>query len=118
MRILLAHTYYKLPGGEDRVFAAEAALLRRHGHEVVEYCQYNDRTDTMNGPSLAARTIWSSSTYSELRQLLRQQRRGGICAVRHPLESQWRLLLRPAVIQVLATDVAPLSLGRRRPFPG
>ncbi len=78
MRILLAHTSYKLPGGEDRVFADEAALLRRNGHEVVEYRQHNDQTDGMAWPRLAARTIWSSSTYSELRALLRN-RRPDIC---------------------------------------
>ncbi len=72
MRILLAHTYYKLPGGEDRVFAAEAALLRRNGHEVLEYCQHNDQTDSMSAPHMALRTIWSSSTYSELRGLVRR----------------------------------------------
>jgi glycosyltransferase involved in cell wall biosynthesis len=74
MRILLAHTYYKLPGGEDRVFAAESALLRRNGHEVVEYCQHNDQTDTMTGPQMAGRTIWSSATYSELRTVLENWR--------------------------------------------
>jgi len=71
MRLLLAHTSYKLPGGEDRVFADEAALLRRNGHEVVEYRQHNEQTDGMFWPRLAARTIWSSSTYSDLRARLR-----------------------------------------------
>ena len=35
MNILLVHTYDQLPGGEDPVVAAEAELLRRHGHHVV-----------------------------------------------------------------------------------
>jgi glycosyltransferase involved in cell wall biosynthesis len=78
MRILLAHTSYKLPGGEDRVFADESALLRRNGHEVVEYRQHNEQTDRMSWPRMAARTIWSGSTYSELRALLRT-RRPDIC---------------------------------------
>ena len=34
MKILLIHCHYRLPGGEDAVFAAERALLQRHGHTV------------------------------------------------------------------------------------
>jgi glycosyltransferase involved in cell wall biosynthesis len=74
MRILLAHTYYKQPGGEDRVFEAECALLRRNGHDVVEYRRHNDQTDTMSRSQLAAGTLWSRSTYSELRKLLQRER--------------------------------------------
>ena len=32
MKILLIHCHYRLPGGEDAVFAAERALLERRGH--------------------------------------------------------------------------------------
>lgn len=74
MRILLAHNYYKLPGGEDRVFAAESALFRQNGHEVVEYCRHNHQADAMGGLKLAADTIWSGATYSELRRLLEYHR--------------------------------------------
>ena len=31
MKILLIHCHYRLPGGEDAVFAAERALLEQHG---------------------------------------------------------------------------------------
>jgi glycosyltransferase involved in cell wall biosynthesis len=34
MRILLIHNKYKLPGGEDNVFAAESELLEGYGHEI------------------------------------------------------------------------------------
>jgi glycosyltransferase involved in cell wall biosynthesis len=37
MRILQLHTLYREPGGEDAVVHAEAELLRRVGHEVVQY---------------------------------------------------------------------------------
>ena len=37
MKILLIHCHYRLPGGEDAVFAAERALLEQHGHTVVVY---------------------------------------------------------------------------------
>ena len=37
MRILQLHTHYREPGGEDAVVRAESALLRRRGHEVVQF---------------------------------------------------------------------------------
>jgi glycosyltransferase involved in cell wall biosynthesis len=37
MRVLQLHTRYRQPGGEDAVVRAEAELLRRSGHEVVQY---------------------------------------------------------------------------------
>ena len=42
MKILLIHCHYRLPGGEDAVFAAERALLERHGHTVVVYERSNE----------------------------------------------------------------------------
>ena len=37
MRVLQLHTPYRQPGGEDAVVRAEAEVLRRAGHEVVQY---------------------------------------------------------------------------------
>ena len=37
MRILQVHTHYRQAGGEDAVVAAESALLRDSGHEVVAW---------------------------------------------------------------------------------
>ena len=42
MKILLIHCHYRLPGGEDAVFAAERALLEQHGHTVVVYERSNE----------------------------------------------------------------------------
>lgn len=41
MRILQIHTHYRQAGGEDAVVAAEAKLLRRAGHDVVEWRNRN-----------------------------------------------------------------------------
>jgi glycosyltransferase involved in cell wall biosynthesis len=41
MRILQLHTSYREAGGEDAVVRAEADLLRRLGHEVVEHRAHN-----------------------------------------------------------------------------
>ena len=45
MKILLIHCHYRLPGGEDTVFAAERALLEQHGHTVVVY----EKDDAIGG---------------------------------------------------------------------
>jgi glycosyltransferase involved in cell wall biosynthesis len=74
MRILVAHNFYKQPGGEDQCLAAELAMLRAHGHEVIEYCLRNDSIDSMSRWRVAAGTTWSRSAYREVRELLRARR--------------------------------------------
>jgi glycosyltransferase involved in cell wall biosynthesis len=74
MRILLAHTYYKLPGGEDGVFAAESALLRQSGHEVVEYREHNRRIDGLSPISAAAKTVWNREAHASFSALLERER--------------------------------------------
>ncbi|HET7037777.1 MAG TPA: glycosyltransferase [Thermomicrobiaceae bacterium] len=71
MRVLLVHNRYQQSGGEDVVFAAEAELLRRRGHEVVSYTDDNDRIDGMNRLRLAGQTIWSVTSARALRELIR-----------------------------------------------
>ena len=73
------HNFYQQPGGEDVVFAAEAALLRQNGHDVVEYREDNRRITGMNRIAVAARTVWSHQTQHRLRQVLRDIR----CDVAH-----------------------------------
>src|SRR5208283_3097294 len=74
MRILLAHTFYKQPGGEDRVFEAESALLRRYGHEVIEYREHNRQLDDLSPATAAAKTIWNRNVHSRLAALLDRER--------------------------------------------
>ena len=62
MNILLVHCHYRLPGGEDAVFAAERALLERHGHRVVVY----ERSTEEAAHGMATR---SSSTSAAMRKL-------------------------------------------------
>ena len=44
MRILLVHNYYgsSAPSGENKVFEAEKAMLKKHGHEVAVYTRHSD----------------------------------------------------------------------------
>jgi glycosyltransferase involved in cell wall biosynthesis len=74
MRILLAHTFYKQPGGEDRVFEAESALLRQYGHEVVEYREHNREMDGLSPVTAAAKAIWNGEAYSGVTRLLKRER--------------------------------------------
>lgn len=74
MRVLLAHNYYQQSGGEDTVFAAEAALLREYGHEVVEYTEDNTRIRNMNVLSAGVQTIWSRPTQQKLLRVLQETR--------------------------------------------
>jgi glycosyltransferase involved in cell wall biosynthesis len=73
-RVLLVHNRYRQPGGEDAVFAAEAALLRAAGHEVVEFTDDNARARDWSGARLAAATIWSREATRRLRELLARER--------------------------------------------
>ena len=54
LRILVAHNFYQLPGGEDQCLAAEAALLEANGHEIIRYSVHNDAIKTLGrtAPSL------------------------------------------------------------------
>ena len=70
MKVLLVHNRYRQAGGEDAVFAAEVALLRRQGHRVVEYVEDNRGIRQSAALSIAARTIWSCSAERKLTQLL------------------------------------------------
>lgn len=72
--LLLVHNYYQQPGGEDQVFAAEAALLEHHGHKVHRYTVHNDQVSTYSKVALARATIWNADSYDKLRHLIRQVR--------------------------------------------
>ena len=77
MRILLAHDYYQIPGGEDEYFETRRDFLRAHGHDVVEYVRRNDeisRYGLVDKITLAARTVWAWDTKRDLGRLLRESR--------------------------------------------
>ena len=77
-RVLMVHNAYQLAGGEDGVVTAELALLRRHGHEVLELRRDNHRIDPQAGAigrlRLAAETLWSCASHAEALELLRRHR--------------------------------------------
>ncbi len=71
LKVLVVHNSYQQAGGEDVVCAAEAALLRQHGHEVVEYHEDNRRIQEMSRLAVAAQTLWSRPAHRKLLQLVR-----------------------------------------------
>jgi len=70
-RILIAHNFYQLPGGEDHVFRAETQLLETHGHEVIPYTVRNDAIERQGRLKLACRTVWNKKAAADLVRLIR-----------------------------------------------
>lgn len=71
MRILSIHNRYKIRGGEEEVFEAEAQLLREHGHDVDEYVKDNEQLASLSSLATATKTIWSQEAYGEVREHLK-----------------------------------------------
>ena len=67
MRILQVHTHYRETGGEDVVVQAEAALLRRAGHEVLQHQVENPRRALAATAALAA-APWNPAAARDLRR--------------------------------------------------
>ena len=74
MKVLLCHNFYQQPGGEDQVFADEAALLEARGHCVVRYTRDNDAVAGMTAADLARRTMWNPTAYADVYRLARRHR--------------------------------------------
>src|SRR3712207_2480942 len=73
MKVLMVHNYYRQPGGEDQVFAAEDKLLQRRGHKVLRYAVHNDRIAERGQFAMARDTVWNREVYDELRRLIRTE---------------------------------------------
>lgn len=74
MRVLLVHNYYQQPGGEEQIFATEAAMLESHGHQVMRYTIHNDQIANANPFLLAKNTLWNSTVHQELRSLVQREK--------------------------------------------
>jgi glycosyltransferase involved in cell wall biosynthesis len=75
--VLLAHTTYQWPGGEDVAFDADGALLESQGHRVVRYLRDNDEIDALGAVGkvrLAGRTVWAGDTGRDFARLLADER--------------------------------------------
>ncbi len=103
MKILLIHCHYRLPGGEDAVFAAERALLQRHGHTVLSYERSNE--EAARGLAkwlLPLHAVWNRRAAREVRALIARE---GIEAVHI---HNTLLLLSPAVVRAAKQSGVPV----------
>jgi glycosyltransferase involved in cell wall biosynthesis len=73
LRVLIVHNAYLHSGGEDGVVAAEANLLRQHGHHVIEFRRDNQEIAGISAPRLAGQTVWSRRTHADVSRLIRSQ---------------------------------------------
>ncbi len=74
LKILHVHNFYTQPGGEDTVFAAEVAILKERGHNIIEYTDTNARIQQMSPFAVAIQTIWSQPTYNKLYKVLQKEK--------------------------------------------
>lgn len=94
MKILLIHCHYRLPGGEDAVFAAERALLEQRGHQVVVYERSNE--EAAHGLAkllLPLQAVWNFSAVRQVRDLIARESPDAV-HIHNTL-----LLLSPAVVR-------------------
>lgn len=70
--VLMAHNYYKVPGGEDTVFHNEVKMLDKNGHKVTKYTRHNDeiKGGVLSKLKLGIDTIFSLKTYKEVKKLI------------------------------------------------
>src|SRR4029079_9675956 len=72
MKVLLVHNFYQEPGGEDQVFAEEAALLEKYGHTVRKFTVHNDAIKSMGKLEAARKTLWNPDTAKPLQEAIRE----------------------------------------------
>ncbi len=74
MKVVIVHNYYQHAGGEDRVVAAESALLTAHGHQVLPYVVHNQSINSLwQKLRLWVDCIFSVQHYWRFRRFLQQQ---------------------------------------------
>lgn len=103
--VLVIHNRYLEPGGEDSVVNAEAALLRRNGHRVLQYARHNREIAHFRRRRqalLPITTTWDCESYRELRSLIRQER-PAVAHCHNVLP-----LLSPAVYYACAAERVPV----------
>lgn len=74
MRVIQAHNRYREPGGEDQVAAAEAALLRSNGDEIIPFEKENTTITGRGTIGLAARAVWNRTSFQQMEELIRKTR--------------------------------------------
>lgn len=102
LRILVAHNRYLVRGGEDQSHATEVHLLRDKGVTVDEFYRDNSLIKDIGQTSTALRTIWSQSTFSEIREVLRSHNYAFI------LVQNFFPLISPSIFYAAAAENVPV----------
>lgn len=79
MKILLVHNFYgsSAPSGENTAYLAERALLKKYGHEVLEFTRHSDEirghglSGTLRG---AFSTPWNPFSERDIRRVIERER--------------------------------------------
>ncbi|MEI7435259.1 MAG: glycosyltransferase family 4 protein [bacterium] len=74
MRILVLHNYYQRPGGEDRVFESETALLESLGHEVIRFVRHNDEIFAGSLLKNIGNALWNRAVALDLQRIIEQNK--------------------------------------------
>lgn len=72
-KILLVHNFYRIPGGEDSVFANEKKLLEDNGHSVVIYTRKNDEINSFSlfkKLFLPFSAFFNIKTYKDIKRII------------------------------------------------
>ena len=72
MNVLLIHNFYQQPGGEDRVFQQEGALLEERGNDVTRFSIHNNQIANLNKLRLAGATLWNGSVAAQIRTIIKR----------------------------------------------
>ena len=105
MKILFAHNYYQLKGGEDSVLANEMRLLKENGHKTITYFRHNQEIEqysTLKKVGLLFNTTYSAESYQEVTALLKKER-PDICHVHNFLP-----LITPSVYDACRDNNVPI----------
>ena len=103
MKILLVHCHYRLPGGEDAVFAAERAMLERHGHEVLVYERSNEEAaHGLPKALLPLHAVWNRAAARDVKRII-QTKNVDAVHIHNTL-----LLLSPAVVRAAKGTGVPV----------
>lgn len=103
MNILQLHAGYRIPAGEDTVVAAEAAVLRHGGHEVVQHLAHNP-PGSVDAIKVLARSLDNRQQYRRVRDLLDEHQPD----LAH-LHNTW-FSLSTSVIDAIADHGTPLAV--------
>lgn len=76
-KILIAHNYYQIPGGEDSVVANEKRMLEKNGHKVILYSRNNSeikRFSVLKKAMLPFASIFSVKAYTEVKHIIKKEK--------------------------------------------